>query len=122
MRSTSIRLTDSNVKVVSDLDYHNQDSRYKSRKIYIDEDSNYFHELPIPPHDIEVSEEDDYYKVDASTANRLDYVAHLMYRNSKLWWVIALANSIEDPNNLPMGTVLSIPSLSSLYGHGGVLA
>lgn len=121
MIRVSVNNTGVGAKVVTDLQYYNQDSRYRKLRKYIDEESKYFHDLP-KPFDFKGSEDDTYYKVESQSTNRLDYVAHVVYRNSKLWWVIAMANDIEDPNNVPLGTVLTIPSQSSLFGHGGALS
>lgn len=66
---------------------------------------------------------DKYYEVNNISANRLDVIAQQFYDDSSLWWVIAQANSsiIFDPFNVPAGTILRIPPLSSLYIGGGIL-
>ncbi|AMM44848.1 hypothetical protein SP15_049 [Bacillus phage SP-15] len=109
-------------KLVENLNFYQDDSRYRKLKVYIDDQARYYHDLPIPPHNFPATEDDTYYKVETQTADRLDYVSHVVYRNSKLWWVAAMANDIEDPDNVPIGTVLNIPAQSSLYGHGGALS
>jgi hypothetical protein len=56
-----------------------------------------------------------FYTVDQSEQGRLDLIAFKIYGNSKLWWVIAAANLIEDTLKLPIaGDILKIPSLDSL--------
>ena len=47
--------------------------------------------------------------------NRLDIVATKFYNTPRYWWVIALANYIIDPFDIPIGTRLRIPPLISLY-------
>ena len=54
--------------------------------------------------------------------NRLDIISNKYYGTPRYWWVIALANEIIDPFDIPIGTYLRIPSLISLYNTGGVLS
>jgi nucleoid-associated protein YgaU len=42
---------------------------------------------------------------------RLDWIAHQAYGESKRWRLIADANGIDDPRRLKAGTVLSLPPL-----------
>lgn len=107
------------IRVVG-LDYHSKESRYKNNKKYRDEAQRFFLEPPIPV-EIEVSEGDAYFEVTVETENRLDLVASKTYNNSKLWWVIAEANEIEDPLEVPVGKVLVVPSISSIFGEGGIV-
>lgn len=65
--------------------------------------------------------DDSYYVVTLETENRLDMVANLFYNSPRYWWVVALANYIIDPFDVPKGTRLRIPPLSALYLKGGVL-
>ena len=44
------------------------------------------------------------------------------YNTPRFWWVIALANNIIDPFDIPIGTTLRIPVIVSLYNQGGVLS
>ena len=44
-----------------------------------------------------------------SAGERLDTVAHRYYGDSDYWWVIALANRIQDPFRLTVGSILRIP-------------
>ena len=56
-----------------------------------------------------------FYTVDQSEQGRLDLISFKVYGNTKLWWVIAAANLIEDTINLPIaGDILKIPSTDSL--------
>ena len=69
------------------------------------------------------SEGDTYHIVTNITKNRLDIISQKYYSTPILWWVIAQANVniVFDPFNIPVGTSLRIPPLSSLYGTGGIL-
>ena len=71
---------------------------------------------------ISESADSDFYEVTSVTENRLDIIANNVYSTSSLWWIIAEANKdiLFDPMNVPRGTVLRIPSLTSIYS-GGVL-
>lgn len=63
------------------------------------------------------------FRVSSGQVNRLDLIAGLdsIYNNENLWWIIAEANDIFDPFNIPVGTVLKIPSKDKIYSLGGVL-
>lgn len=69
------------------------------------------------------STDDKYYTVTTTTTNRLDIIASMFYDSATLWWIIAQANRniIFNPFNIPKGTVLRIPSLTSVYSTGGIL-
>lgn len=43
-------------------------------------------------------------------SERLDIIAGKVYKNSKLWWVIAAASGIGWALQVPPGTVISIPN------------
>lgn len=67
------------------------------------------------------TEADRYITVNIKNENRLDMIAFEAYKSSTYWWVVALANNIIDPFNVPVGTVLRIPPMSSLYTSRGVV-
>lgn len=67
------------------------------------------------------SEEDQYYTVEVRTENRLDIIAAEHYGFPNYWWIVAHANGIIDPFNVPYGTVLRIPPVKSLYLSEGVI-
>ena len=64
---------------------------------------------------------DSYIVVDNLTTNRLDIIANRYYGSPSYWWVIAKANidCLFDPFNIPAGTPLRIPAMSSVYTQGG---
>lgn len=72
--------------------------------------------------DIPITDEDSFHEISAKEENRIDLIAYQYYQNSKLWWVLVVANDIRDPLTLEVGKVLRIPSINSLYGYGGVLS
>lgn len=47
---------------------------------------------------------------------RLDEVASRHYGNPALWRLLAMYNGLDDPGEVPSGTVLRVPSLSALRG------
>jgi nucleoid-associated protein YgaU len=108
-------------KLVKNLKHYNTDSRYTNSNIYFDKIiEGYFIDLPKNM-SITRLESDSFYKVDVTSQNRLDLIANSFYKNSRLWWVIAEANGIDDPYNVPAGTTLIVPSSASIFGSGGVL-
>ena len=69
---------------------------------------------------IDKSKSDQFYIVNKDTENRLDAISNIYYNTPRYWWVVALANYIIDPFDVPEGTRLRIPPLISLYNEGGV--
>lgn len=94
-------------------------SRYNRCYRYRDSDGNEFLEtqdkINIPN-----SKEDLYMTVTEGEKDRLDLVSNRYYNTPLLWWVIALASDIFDPYDVPVGTVLRIPPMSTIYGVRGV--
>lgn len=95
-------------------------SRYhKLRRITDSDDDTYiesYEQINIPNRD-----DDQYYIVTAAEEDRIDLVSYKFYSNPLYWWVIAEASDISDPEILPIGTLLRIPSLQSILGYKGVL-
>lgn len=46
--------------------------------------------------------------------NRLDLISLNYYSTPQYWWVLAYYNNLENPHYLPYGTVLKIPSFTTL--------
>lgn len=96
-------------------------SRYKNVRQIQDEDTGKIYHETMNQYFVDDSNEDMSYVVDVETTNRLDLISQIVYTTPKYWWVIAQANYIIDPFDVPYGTVLRIPVLSSLYNDGGIL-
>jgi hypothetical protein len=56
------------------------------------------------------SEFDNYHTITEIDKFRLDLIAHRFYIQVEYWWIIALANEILDPFNIPINKILRIPS------------
>ena len=56
------------------------------------------------------SDQDSY--VIVNRENRLDLVAESIYGNAELWWVIALANDILNPFDVPVGITVRVPDFT----------
>lgn len=95
-------------------------SRY-SRTRLVPKDSAWVHES-VYEINIPETSDDQYYTVTVATANRLDLISNIYYSFPIYWWVIAAANQIIDSFTVPVGTVLRIPPLSSLYTNKGIFA
>ncbi|MFP2934046.1 LysM peptidoglycan-binding domain-containing protein [Pyxidicoccus sp. 3LG] len=50
----------------------------------------------------------------ATSGQRLDEIASQRYGDPSLWRLIAALNGISDPNNLPAGQVLRLPTAEAL--------
>ena len=96
-------------------------SRYAPYRQIVGSDNQKFLET-FNNTEIEVSNQDTYYEVTTRTENRLDMIAAEKYGFSTYWWIIAHANGIIDPFNIPNGTVLRIPPIKSLYTSTGVMS
>lgn len=97
-------------------EYYNYTSRYsKIRRIQDDETGEIFHET-YNNYSIPEKSSDTYFTVDTAVENRLDIISMRYYKSPIMWWVIAIANNIIDPfSEIPIGTVLRIPELTSVY-------
>ena len=96
-------------------------SRYQATERLFDSNFRLYYLTTENKKEIPVTEEDTYLTVDRQTENRLDVIANQIYGFAPYWWVIAYANNIIDPFDVPYGTVLRCPPLSSLYSDGSVL-
>lgn len=94
-------------------------SRYKYNRTIIEKDGTSYLESSQPI-EIPIRNEDTYYEVNTTSHNRLDLISSAYYGSPELWWVIAAASDIDDPLNVPIGTVLRIPSSSTLFSSGGI--
>lgn len=96
--------------------------RYKNCKILTDVNTG---EVLLSTREIKdtyATAKDTYHRVESHELNRLDILAQMYYQNPSMWWVIAEANNIFDPfEELIPGTLLRIPSTTTLYGNKGVL-
>ena len=95
-------------------------SRYRNLRTLMDTDGKIYHESWNQKF-VDYSDGDQYFTVTKVEENRLDIVSQKYYGTPRYWWVIALANYILDPFDVPLGTSLRIPPLTSLYKKGGVL-
>ena len=93
---------------------YKNDSRYKNLRTLYNEDRKVIVHENWNKVSIPISDQDNYYIVDMLTENRLDIIANSYYNSPRYWWVIALANNIDDPFDVPRGTNLRIPLLSSI--------
>lgn len=93
-------------------------SRYKNLLRLIDTDGNEYIET-ADPIEFPLSSDDKFYEVEINTRNRIDYVSYMYYATPLLWWTIALASNLEDPLVVPVGTLLRIPSVSTIYRQTG---
>lgn len=95
-------------------------SRYGYLRTIQEEDGKIHHESWFQK-TVDISSSDQYIVVTKDEENRLDKISLQHYSTPRYWWVIALANYIIDPFDVPVGTQLRIPPLLSLYNKGGVL-
>lgn len=69
------------------------------------------------PVTIEPRADDIIHFVSQHEIGRIDLIAHKYYKDSRLWWIIALVNDIKDPwDDLTMGKTLRIPTEATVRG------
>ena len=100
---------------------YTNNSRYQRVRTLQDDKGNIYHENWIK-REIDKSTRDSLHIITMIDENRLDMVATSYYGTPRYWWVIALANNIIDPFEVPVGTELRIPLIESLYNKGGILS
>lgn len=64
---------------------------------------------------IKYTTEDTYFKITPELENRLDLVSYKFYGTVRFWWVIAIASDIFNPLDVPVGSMVRIPPLSTIY-------
>lgn len=97
-------------------------SRYKNVRTTRDYLTGRLYHENINTPFIEKSKDDEYYTISKIEEGRLDIVSLECYQTPKFWWVLAVANYIIDPFDIPVGTVLRVPPIVSMYQSGGILS
>ena len=110
----------------SDVEYlpkvtYSNNSRYSNLRTIKDKNTGNIYHEGWSYRGVPESGDDEFVTVNNETTGRLDLIAYSRYGSARYWWVIALANYIIDPFDVPLGTILRIPPLVSLYQNGGVL-
>lgn len=113
-------------EIFEDLNYlpprdYKDISRYKNVRTIQDKDTAKVYHETMNQYTVAKADKESTYTVGIETENRLDLVSYRCYSTPKYWWVIALANYIIDPFDVPYGTILRIPPLTALYENGGIL-
>lgn len=83
-------------------------SRYWYSTLYRGADGDFWGTrapVRIPPHP-----SDAWHTVTDADRDRLDLIAFRHWGDVRLWWVLAEANGIGDPLDVPSGTSLRVPS------------
>ena len=94
-------------------------SRYKYNRAILEKDGTSYLETSTPI-EIPIRDDDTFYEVNTVTHNRLDLISSAYYGTPELWWVLASASDIEDPLNVPIGTVIRVPNNATLFTTGGI--
>lgn len=97
-------------------------SRYRKLKRLLEDNGELYIESYEPNNPIPKQADDSYHIITLADMNRLDLVSQQYYSSPFFWWVIAEASEINDPFNIPLGTVLRIPSMSNLFSNLKVLS
>ena len=119
MEDTYTRISEPSIIVKSDdlvVQSVQKQSRYKTLKRLVNENSDSFIETPNKTI-IRETTKDNFYKVEPGCENRLDLISNMFYGTPKLWWVIAMVNKIYDPRKVKPGIILRIPLRSNIPGE-----
>lgn len=96
--------------------------RYRNLRTIQDEKTNNIHHESWNQQAIKLSDDDQYFTVTNYEKDRLDIISNMYYGTPRFWWVIAIANYLMDPFDVPVGVTLRIPPKENLYMAGGVLS
>lgn len=97
-------------------------SRYKNTDRIFDSKNDVYYHSTVNDCVIPETVNDTYVTIIKQTENRLDIIANNVYGYAPYWWILAIANDVVDPFDIPMGTKLRCPPLSSLYLAGSIFA
>lgn len=90
-------------------------SRFQKSSLYLDLGPS-FGRFPYNKYSFSPDKDDTFHKVSAGQEYRLDLIALEKYQSPLLWWVIALANEIQNPIMEPeAGRMLRVPSFIKVY-------
>lgn len=109
------------VEYLPQVTYRNA-CRYQNLRTIEDKDTGKIIHETYNQKVIPYSSTDVYHTVNSDEVDRLDLVAYHVYGVARYWWVVALANYLHDPFDIPLGMKLRIPSIMSLYETGGILS
>lgn len=97
-------------------------SRYRDNRIITDTDTKQKFLESYQKKVIPTSPDDFFHEVKPEEERRLDLISYRYYQTPLLWWVIAEANNIPNAMVGPsVGDILRVPTITSLYGNGGIL-
>ena len=95
-------------------------SRYANTKRLQDQESGIYYHSTFNQFTFDNDKNFAYYKVTDKNANRIDLISKEAYNTTLYWSAIAIANNLIDPFNIPMGTILIIPDISSIQTKRGL--
>jgi hypothetical protein len=97
-------------------------NRYRTERLITDLNSKEKFLESYQRKEIPVSPEDLYHQVRPEEEDRLDLISYRYYQTPLLWWIIAEANGLTNLLVGPeVGDMLRVPSITTLYGNGGML-
>ena len=89
-------------------------SRYFLSDIYESDGIKFFETWNVIT--VPISSEDEFYTIPVGEEGRWDLIAHKKLKTVLNWWILCLANNIKNPLEIiPAGTVIRIPSESTVY-------
>lgn len=103
-----------NINYSDNREYVGKNSRYNVLSKITDLDTNINYLETQNQTEIPANRGDFTHVVSIGEENRLDILANNYYGDPTLWWAIAMANNIIDPFVIPAGSILRIPSISTL--------
>ena len=92
-------------------------SRFRKQNLFRNTDGRLYFGTYVKP-SFPNSPKDVFHTVVEGQENRLDLIAYYYYRNSELWWVIALVNDIISVfDDVSVGDIVRVPDLNSIFDY-----
>lgn len=92
-------------------------SRYTQNANIVTYRGNQMYDIPYFP-DEDDSTDQQFLVITSEYQNRFDKISYSYYSNCKYWWIIACMNGFNNPFDIPIDTVMKIPSVSDLLLEG----
>ncbi len=87
----------------------NNTSRYNWSVLYIDKKNGDFLGTRQPLN-LKTHNSDIFHTVTEADSKRIDLISYKYYKDVNLYWIIAEINNILNPLEIPIGTILRIPT------------
>lgn len=93
-----------------------ENSRYENDPLELITDAAGVRRPAIIPDALAMSQDFDYDVHTVHQGERLDQIAHVVYGDGELWWILARANpEVFYPDEITAGTIIRIPYAGAIF-------